>query len=88
MTDVCDNCKRQYSVVYRVPNEIWSKIAPNKETLGKFPEHQYGGLLCPDCASDAAAKAGFRLIFCAEVFEPESAAPGPQPTVQIAGGMI
>ncbi len=66
--DICDNCGKSYVVIYRVPNETWAKIAPDPATLGKHLEHQYGGLLCVDCANDRAFRLGVRLMFVAEAF--------------------
>lgn len=65
--DICDKCKRAYSCVHNVPNDVWAKIAPRPETLG---EHNYGGgLLCPDCAATAAKEIGVHLIFAGEQWE-------------------
>ena len=69
MSDTCDRCGRAYAVVYNVPNEVWAKIAPHKDTLGDYPEHQYGGMLCPDCANNEATKLGIRLCFHGKVME-------------------
>lgn len=67
MSETCGICKKQYNTVYRVPNEVWSKIAPNKKELGNYPEHQFGGLLCVDCAFVEAQKIGVTLYFSASV---------------------
>lgn len=64
--DTCADCGREYRVVYRVPNEIWAMIAPNKSTLGPYIEHQYGGILCVECAAGRARNLGLRLLFVAE----------------------
>lgn len=46
MSELCDDCGRSYDIIYRVPDEVWAKIAP--KPIEGFEE---GGLLCPDCAS-------------------------------------
>ena len=61
--DKCDDCGRIYKVIYRVPNSIWTKIAPTPETLGEYIEHQFGGILCPDCATQRALSIGITLHF-------------------------
>lgn len=63
MSELCETCGRRYETVYRVPNDVWTKIAPRKDDLGPHPEHQYGGLLCPDCAAKAARDKGIELYF-------------------------
>jgi len=64
--DTCDSCGRRFNVVYRVANTVWPQIAPHPETLGDYPEHQFGGILCPDCATEIAETKGIKLRFCAE----------------------
>lgn len=59
----CDSCGRRYQIVYIVPNEVWAKITPRPDQLGEHPEHQLGGLLCPDCASERASEIGITLCF-------------------------
>lgn len=59
----CDACGRRYRAVYRVPNDVWAQIAPKKDELGEYPEHQFGGLLCVDCAWRAANEQGITLYF-------------------------
>jgi hypothetical protein len=61
--DQCDCCGRNYRTVYRVPNDLWAQIAPRPDTLGPHPEHQGGGLLCSECATDAATRYGVNLTF-------------------------
>lgn len=63
MSELCETCGRHYEIVYRVPNDVWTKITPRKDGLGPHPEHQYGGLLCPDCAAKAARDEGIELYF-------------------------
>lgn len=70
--DQCDKCHRRYTAVYNVPNDLWTKIAPKPETLGDYPEHQYGGLLCPDCATDAAKALGVNLVLATQPPTPAS----------------
>lgn len=60
--DRCDKCHRHYTAVYSVPNDLWALIAPDKASLGEHIEHQGGGLLCPSCATDAAAIGGRLLL--------------------------
>ncbi len=59
----CQSCGRTYETIYRVPNEVWTKIAPQPETLGKHIEHQFGGLLCMSCADSRALEAGIVLYW-------------------------
>lgn len=59
----CHACGNRYTTIYRVPNEVWAKIAPNRETLGQHPEHQFGGLLCPACADRRASELGIILYW-------------------------
>ena len=66
MSDICDDCGRDYFIIYRVPNHIWTKICPKPETLGDYIEHQFGGILCPDCAARKARDIGVTLYFNAE----------------------
>lgn len=73
--DQCDKCHRRYTAVYNVPNDLWAKIAPKPETLGDYPEHQYGGLLCPDCATDAAKALGVNLVLASQPPTPASGEP-------------
>ncbi|UYQ71017.1 hypothetical protein OF122_13205 [Pelagibacterium flavum] len=73
--DQCDKCHRRYTAVYNVPNDLWTKIAPKPETLGDYPEHQYGGLLCPDCATDAAKALGVELVLVTQPPTPASGEP-------------
>ncbi|MAN77829.1 MAG: hypothetical protein CML24_11700 [Rhizobiales bacterium] len=73
--DQCDKCHRRYTAVYSVPNDLWTKIAPKPETLGDYPEHQYGGLLCPDCATDAAKALGVNLVLATQPPTPTSGEP-------------
>ncbi len=61
--DKCDDCGRKYFIIYRVPNHIWTKISPKPETLGDYIEHQFGGILCPDCATRKARDIGVTLYF-------------------------
>ncbi len=85
--DQCDKCHRRYTAVYNVPNDLWTKIAPKPETLGDYPEHQYGGLLCPDCATNAAKALGVELVL---VTQPPTPASGEQMEVveQIKGELL
>lgn len=69
--EVCGICNREYMVNYMVPNDLWPLIAPNKDTLGPHPEHQGGGLLCPDCAHQKARELGITLLFTAQPAEIE-----------------
>ena len=72
--DVCDKCRRAYSAIYNVPEDVWLKIAPHPECLG---EHNYGGgMLCPDCAATSAKAIGIRLIFVGERWEDSPAPAG------------
>jgi len=59
----CQCCNGLYATVYRVPNGVWSKIAPQPETLGMYEEHQFGGLLCIVCADRRAREAGIILYW-------------------------
>lgn len=59
----CQCCGNLYSTIYRVPNEVWAKIAPQPETLGPHIEHQFGGLLCISCADARAREMGIRLYW-------------------------
>lgn len=68
MSEICQRCNAEYSYVYRVPNWVWAKIAPNKENLGDYPEHQYGGLLCLPCAHHEAVEQGISLYFDGSAF--------------------
>lgn len=61
--ELCHDCGRRYRVVYRVPNEVWAAIAPGKASLGAYPEHMLGGLLCVDCADERARERGIYLYF-------------------------
>lgn len=61
--DICDGCATAYRSVFRVPNEVWSQIAPKPDSLAEYIEHQYGGLLCLNCADNAALKAGITLVW-------------------------
>lgn len=69
MSDTCDKCQRDYNFIYKVPNDIWKKIAPKPETLGNYDEHLFGGLLCPDCAWMTAKDLGFHLVFTGKVID-------------------
>lgn len=66
----CDCCGKIYHTIYRVDNDIWAKIAPKKGLLGEHPEHQFGGLLCVDCASKEAGAIGITLRFNGQVAWP------------------
>jgi len=55
-----------YKLIYRVPNNIWAKIAPKPKTLGEHTEHYFGGILCPECAAQRALDIGITLHFIAE----------------------
>jgi len=59
----CQCCEMMYATVYRVPNDVWAKIAPQPEQLGEYPEHQFGGLLCISCADARARGAGIILYW-------------------------
>jgi|GEM_PF-2510591 len=72
--EACDSCGRSYGITYRVPDDIWLKIAPNPQAIGDHPEHALGGLLCPDCASSRAKALGVTLRFNADTDWP-----GPSP---------
>ena len=61
--DICDGCDNAYKSVFRVPDEVWSQIAPKPDSLGEHIEHQYGGLLCLNCADYAARKSGITLVW-------------------------
>lgn len=63
----CNDCGRRYRTVYRIPDNVWSKVAPDKAGLGPHAEHQFGGLLCIDCASDRARSQGIHLYFEASI---------------------
>lgn len=73
--ETCDACGRRYLVIYRVPNDVWSLIAPKQDELGEHLEHQFGGLLCVDCAWTRARELGITLYFAgaARDQEPEQA---------------
>lgn len=82
MSEICETCYQPYETVYRVPNGVWARIAPRKDDLGPYPEHQYGGLLCPDCATKAARGEGIDLFFEAsqsDWAENERQSPNPAP---------
>lgn len=66
-SEKCASCGRGYRIIYRVPDDIWARIAPDKDSLGDHPEHQGGGLLCPLCADERARELGIRLVFDADV---------------------
>ncbi len=70
--EACDSCGRSYEITYRVPDDIWLKIAPRPEAIGDHPEHALGGLLCPDCASSRAKALGVTLRFNADTDWPDS----------------
>src|SRR5690606_7471517 len=63
----CHDCGGFYQTVYRVPDDVWAKIAPDKAALGEHTEHRYGGLLCLPCADRRAREKGIRLYFDASV---------------------
>jgi hypothetical protein len=63
----CHDCGGFYATVYRVPDDVWAKIAPDKAALGEHEEHRYGGLLCLPCADRRAREKGIRLYFDASV---------------------
>ena len=65
--DICDGCDNAYKSVFRVPDEVWSQIAPKPDSLGEHIEHQYGGLLCLNCADNAARKSGITLVWDARL---------------------
>ena len=67
--DKCDDCGHIYKLIYRVPNNIWAKIAPKPKTLGEYTEHYFGGILCPECAARKALDIGITLHFVAEEWE-------------------
>ena len=66
MSDKCDDCERDYFIIYRVPSHIWKKIAPKPETLSDDSGNYFGGILCPDCAARKARDIGVILQFIAE----------------------
>lgn len=70
--EVCDSCGRSYEITYRVPDDIWLKIAPKPEAMGDHPEHALGGLLCPDCAASRAKGLGVNLRFNADTDWPDT----------------
>ena len=55
-------CGRVYDNVYRVPDDVWAKIAPSPVDGWKA-----GGLLCPPCAERRAHEAGINLWWEAAV---------------------
>src|SRR5690606_40463702 len=59
----CHDCGGFYQTVYRVPDDVWTKIAPDKAALGEHTEHRYGGLLCLPCAVRRAREQGIHLYF-------------------------
>lgn len=63
MSETCDQCGQKYETIYGVPNEVWARIAPKPETLGKHIEHQYGGMLCIPCAERRARETGIVLYW-------------------------
>ena len=72
----CDDCGRHYSLVYRVPDHVWEKIAP-KPVEG----FKGGGLLCPDCAARRATDFGIVLYFDAAAgwWREDEPTPAPAP---------
>lgn len=59
--ETCDLCGRDYEVNYMVPDDVWKLVAP--KDIGKYSEHLFGGLLCPDCAARKAKEHGIDLVF-------------------------
>ena len=78
--DICDGCDNAYKSVFRVPDEVWSQIAPKPDSLGEHIEHQYGGLLCLNCADNAARKAGITLVWEARLNWDSATEDGLEPT--------
>lgn len=74
MPDKCDDCGREYFVIYNVPSSLWKKIAPKPETLLGSQDYYYGGILCPDCAARKARDIGVTLHFIATEWRDDEAA--------------
>ncbi len=53
----CQDCGKEFSVVYDVPDKVWKKITPKKGE---------GGILCIKCADKRAKKLGINLFWTAK----------------------
>lgn len=61
MSETCDVCGFQYEAIYRVPNDVWVKICPQRQI--DYRDAPGGGLLCMECAWKRARDAGVTLYF-------------------------
>jgi len=50
----CQVCRREYTIVYSVPDDVWRKITPKAGEAG---------LLCPECADRRARGQGIHLMW-------------------------